>query len=678
MVFIDDIIKLIIPKLSPKLYIKNITDKLIELNYHSSSNESETPFEIDYEEKDEFFDGREYSDIISDNFDDESSDVELFEKENNPTDGIINNRKLEDKYNNNNIETTYLIENDLNEKTNDDGIEDYAEPKTVTESTYIDLREANIFNETIFIVNNSDSNDNNTITNYTNLTEFFSQPLENDDMSFKDSEINTVIYSSINNKGILYSVKEKQTAMMNQPDNDEDEILKNEEKLRNEIYNSHNEISYDEANSEEKINNSFSFNLSKISMESINDIYLKNSIDNEELKQKIFKYFDNFEYVKYNETNNTENKVRILSDENINNKNISEQREYNTLVKKYQNERKREIKRKLEVYSEEYYGMKKFTYEKEFFNYNLLGLVLKGDAICEIEPSTGIVHNYFNLGFSRLNKKFNLATQQTNLHIVIEKLNKMTFDFISLLYQSNKNLLQNNKKYGGIIIDIEKNISNLFEKYFDYSGIFTDSLDNLYLQVSIFTGQFLTDLITLIDEVHSNYTIIFHRGKNDSYEFINEIRKITKNAYINYVKNMVNNLYTFSNQTLSFLSKIEEETNKIEIFQIDLLYDIIDIIYDAKILFNELIKKIIGFDIIMEDERLTSEEAEERLRARKVDFRKNKGLVDMESNGAHSDMDVPLFEKSAEALRPYFKDAAELGMERCGIGVLRERGLKAE
>ena len=42
-------------------------------------------------------------------------------------------------------------------------------------------------------------------------------------------------------------------------------------------------------------------------------------------------------------------------------------------------------------------------------------------------------------------------------------------------------------------------------------------------------------------------------------------------------------------------------------------------------------QKFVGFDIILEDERLTSEEAEERLRERKVDFRKNKGLVDMES-----------------------------------------------
>ncbi len=45
----------------------------------------------------------------------------------------------------------------------------------------------------------------------------------------------------------------------------------------------------------------------------------------------------------------------------------------------------------------------------------------------------------------------------------------------------------------------------------------------------------------------------------------------------------------------------------------------------------EFSQKIHGFDIIQEDERLTSEEAEERLRSRKVDFRRNKGLVDMES-----------------------------------------------
>ena len=42
-------------------------------------------------------------------------------------------------------------------------------------------------------------------------------------------------------------------------------------------------------------------------------------------------------------------------------------------------------------------------------------------------------------------------------------------------------------------------------------------------------------------------------------------------------------------------------------------------------------QKLLGFDIILEDERLTSEEAENRLKSRKIDFRKNKGLVDIES-----------------------------------------------
>ncbi len=46
---------------------------------------------------------------------------------------------------------------------------------------------------------------------------------------------------------------------------------------------------------------------------------------------------------------------------------------------------------------------------------------------------------------------------------------------------------------------------------------------------------------------------------------------------------------------------------------------------------TEFSQKILGFDIIFEDERLTSEEAESRLKERKIDFRKNKGLVDMES-----------------------------------------------
>ena len=231
--------------------------------------------------------------------------------------------------------------------------------------------------------------------------------------------------------------------------------------------------------------------------------------------------------------------------------------------------------------------MKNFIFTRDFFDHNLLGLSLKGSAVCELEPSTGVVTNYFDLNTNIINKKFKIANQQTNLHIILEKMNKMTYGFISLLYQSNQNLKNNNLFYGDIIINIEKNVSQLFEKYFDYSGLFTESLNNLYLQVSNFTGQFLSDLIKLIDDCHNNYTSIYIKGNNDSYEFINKVREITKESYKEYINNMMNNLYIFNNQTLKFLEDIENETNKIDIFQIDILYDIIDLIYDTEAIFKQ-------------------------------------------------------------------------------------------
>ena len=46
---------------------------------------------------------------------------------------------------------------------------------------------------------------------------------------------------------------------------------------------------------------------------------------------------------------------------------------------------------------------------------------------------------------------------------------------------------------------------------------------------------------------------------------------------------------------------------------------------------EEFASKIHGYEIIFEDERLTSDSAEENLRAKKIDFKKDKGLVDIES-----------------------------------------------
>ena len=54
------------------------------------------------------------------------------------------------------------------------------------------------------------------------------------------------------------------------------------------------------------------------------------------------------------------------------------------------------------------------------------------------------------------------------------------------------------------------------------------------------------------------------------------------------------------------------------------------------------------------------------------------GLVDLNNNGAHTDMDVPLFLKSAASLVPYFKTAVRLGLCDAGMESLKAAGLEAE
>lgn len=54
------------------------------------------------------------------------------------------------------------------------------------------------------------------------------------------------------------------------------------------------------------------------------------------------------------------------------------------------------------------------------------------------------------------------------------------------------------------------------------------------------------------------------------------------------------------------------------------------------------------------------------------------GLVDQSNSGAHRDMTIADFYKSADALEPYFADAARLGMEHAGADALQRRGRQAE
>jgi hypothetical protein len=244
MVYINEIIKLIIPKISPKLYSSNIESKIEEIILAKETEEE-----------------------------DDLNDTDIF----NSTDLIDNNLRL--------------LNNDSNDE--DNGTYDqYISSSSSSKSNDVELRQ-------IIKHENSSIEDGDFI----NLTEYSIYDLKNDQINFEENYIKKIIYSKIDHSGNLYSIKEIQSTVMNHDNNFESE--EDEGKLE-QIYNENNMISIEDVISEdeENNNNKFNFNLSNIIYETTNDIELFGNSNVEEINKQIFGYFDSFNYSLYNENEN--------------------------------------------------------------------------------------------------------------------------------------------------------------------------------------------------------------------------------------------------------------------------------------------------------------------------------------------------------------------------------------
>ena len=260
MLYINEIIKLIIPKISPKLYSSNTESKIDEI---LSEREKE------------------------DNF----NDTDIFYS----TDSANSYLRL------------------LNSDSNDEGngtFEQYiSSSSSSSKSNDVELRE-------VFKNENSAIEDGDFIK----LTEYSIYDLKNEQINFEENYLKKIIYSKIDHNGNLYSIKEIQSTVMNHDNSFESE--EDEGKLKK-TYNCDNMISIEDSMSEDEGNdNNLNFNLNNIIYESIDDIELsENSV--EEINKQIFNYFDSFNYSLYNENNQTylrmlQYKEQVLKENNWN------------------------------------------------------------------------------------------------------------------------------------------------------------------------------------------------------------------------------------------------------------------------------------------------------------------------------------------------------------------------
>ena len=436
--------------------------------------------------------------------------------------------------------------------TDDILVEEYlVEP--LSDSINITLREAN-------------EGKNNEDKNISQLTQYSLKNIENEKVKLEGSLTNISIFSIIDEKGILESVEKKTISTMLTPDNideeDDEEIIN----LNNQIYDNNNLISSDDMEPSENEkefnnNNKIIFNISSISIFNTMIINRTDYFQNETLNNQLYEYFDGFKYELYFKKNESINEIN--NEDEVEKRDLSEE--------------------------ESYYGLKKIAYAKDLYKYNLLGIKMQKQILNEINPRKGTTSTYFVMTFGNVNFKVKVADQQTNLHITLEQKNKMAYNLILLLNQSNIDLIERNKNYLEVIINLENNISNLLLNY-DYSELFKDSLNNLSAQISNFSRDIFDELILLIDRVYENYTYILNSIINDDYDLINQIIMITREEYIKYIYNMINLIEIFENDTINFFKELEQEIKILDYFQIDILYDIIDVIHDANLIFNKFNK----------------------------------------------------------------------------------------
>ena len=475
----------------------------------------------------------------------EQSLNELLQKENNGTNIRELKEKTHAKHETKNKKKKYRILSDnIVDDSNEFEMEEYLTPST-EEHKYYDLREKS---------NNS---------NITNLTEFSMENIANEEVNLENSELNKTIYTSINKDGFLESVTNlEKVIILNQENKEQEEYI------------------------DDIINNNTSnidFGIKSMSFEINNELDFKGNLTNKSIVTSLLNIFENTTYELFNDTYYNEYislfvKEKIIKENNSSNE--SRFLESNEEIKEYNI-------RRTSSESDMYYGINKLVNEKDLYSYNFLGLKMQKKIINELDPSTGKSLTYFNLMFGNINHKIKTSEQSSNLHIILEKKNKMAFNLIQLLYKTNSDLKQRNKNISQIVIEFENNILTSMNDY-DYSNIFNEYLEQVNNQLNTFASDLFNQLIILINNLYVNYTNILEEVKNDKYDIFKNIMKVTKDEYMNYIYQMNDNLENFTNATLIFLELLEDEINNIDkIEKIDFLYDILDNIYESKLLVSQ-------------------------------------------------------------------------------------------
>ena len=615
-----DIIEKIIPKISRSDFndtYNNISEAL-EIEYEKIRNRAKEEINDDYDDYDDLFEEEKETEIEheltmneeensfnsgSQNKEDEDDFID--EEENNDRRRLsenatktkkIKHRKLEINNIGNTTIPNFFYNSDIIEQTNNFDSSDIFDISdeikfidNTDEEPEINDNISQIYNIeddfNINLVNNEETNEKN-ISNNTYLNYYGHSLVRNEYLELKGSQQNTTINTRIDeNEKVLKEVHYIHKGLLVNDTKFRQEIEKEKQQsCSNDSFMDCNDLIND------KQENIVDSKIKSINYEIIEDIILiKNYIDYDKtiinkLNNAFIQYGNDSEITENNERLNSSGRfLRDLTEYIVANK-----FEYSDIEIKIE---KKNPKRHLDDFTE-YYGMKNMEYSKSLFHLNLIGIQMKLEIINTMIVKEGKAVIKIKLQFAFIKISITLKTLQTNMHLAIRNYNEMGFTELYLINESNNKLINQTDKYCDIILNLEKDFNSLLVNKHDFSNIFKESFNEMYEQIKNFTTIIFQEFIQIIRNAYDNYTEVLEDVNENKHEVFNEIRKIIKYEYINFIYSMLVLVEEFNNKTFIFLFEVSEEVSRIDNFQIDLLYDLIDIVYEAKKIFKDFNKNL--------------------------------------------------------------------------------------
>ena len=570
-----EILEKVIPKISEEdfnLTYNNFSEAL-DAEYEKINNNGLTEEEDIIEE--ETIEENEDMNYDS-NFSDYGEEEYYAEEEEYSKEEESKSRRLEKEYKSIKIKIRNLEANDNDEDSfNSEKINEIINQEYNTENDF-----------SINMLDKTEIQGETNSTNNTNFNYYSHSAVRNDYLEFKGSQQNTTINSSIDEnekalKEVHYTNKGK---LVNNSNFAED--LEHE---RQKICSNDNLVDCVDlaGDTEENIVNS---QIDSIDYEITEDIFSTgNYIDEKKsiiskLDEEFKQYEDELEIIdNYKAINSSQRLLRDITDYFLANR--LDYTDVEIEIGKENNIRHLDS-------SSEYYGMKNMEYIKNLFSLNIIGLEMKLQIITNLIINEGksIVKIYLQFAFIKIS--ITLKTVKTNMNLAIRNFNEMGYTELYLINESNNKLVERNEEFSNIIVNLEKDFNALIVDKYDFGNIFKESFSDMYETIKEFTSEIFMKLIEIIRNAYENYTQILEDINLNKHEIFIEIRIITKNEYIDFIKDMLLLVEEFNNKTYIFLLDVEEEVSKIENFQLDLLYDLVEIIRETKKIFKDFNKNL--------------------------------------------------------------------------------------